>query len=176
MAATPSLFIGSIEIPQTFVEISQTYGNLRGSADTRMADGSLYRRTHWSGKMTSEISVSGVSASSLDGIDFDSSHLLKCVTPIGVISPTVNFTTANGNPLLKNRQDVNAYGKAFVGSRWVDTTNASYNGTDLVLNSVAGATMYKAFYHPQFTALFQDPTEDFSGGVISSWSITCEEI
>jgi hypothetical protein len=172
MAKPLSLYIGSIEIPQTFLLIDQSYTKLSAYDDQRMADGALYRRTHWSGKLSSSITVEGTDASALNGIDFDDYLLLKCVAPLGI---TKNSTTITLPTARRSDTGAEPYAKAYVSGTWTECSVSLASDT-LTITPVAGATNYRAFYYPQFNAFFQQPEESFSQGIVSSWSITCEEI
>ena len=172
-----SLFIGpsgnELEIPQSFNSISQTYEKLSARNDSRLAGGGLVRRTAWSGKIMTSISLSGTHVPGLDGIDFNDALVIRCVAPVGV-SSTSNVITITADRRTDTGSD--PYGMAFVpGNGWVDTP-VSMGGNDATCTIVGGATIYKVFYFPEFTALFTEPKESSSGGLNTSVTISGQQI
>lgn len=169
-----SLFIGSAEIPQTFINIQQTYSTLSARTDTRLSSGALVRRESWADKILTKISASGIDAVSLLIEDFSQPLLIKCIAPRELTQASNIITLPS-----ERRSDTNSdpYGKAYVpGVGWVETDVTSLITNTLTLDAVAGATLYKGFYYPEFTGLFTEPQENSSGGLNTSWSISGQQV
>jgi hypothetical protein len=172
MATPLNLEIGSVVIPQHFAEVTQIYKKLNARYDRRMADGTMIRLQSWSQKFETTINVKGFNAVGLSGVDFSTSHVIKCVAPMSVSETSTSFDIP-----AARRSDTGSdpYAKAYNGSFWVDTP-VSMSVNTATITPVSGAIAYKVFYYPQFEAFFNEPTETSSSGINIAWSITGQQI
>lgn len=159
-------------------EFSQSYTVVSGAVVNRMMNGQGVKQTHWE-KLATDIQCSGVIPPALGEINFKDSYLMRCGAKRAISS-----TSSNIDLPTTRRSDT---GYEPTGWAYLEDTNTGVgfwqeSSTVLVVNTlqitpVAGATVYRAYYWPEFFVFSDPPSEqaDVHGGDWS-WSLTAEEV
>jgi len=167
-----SLEIGGVVIPQlSAIEIEQEYTEIAARDSSRLADGSAYVRTLHSGKLSTQIKGAGWSQSAIDAIDFDATHVIKCVQARSVYTATTSATLPSAR-----RSDYAPFALAIVGDGLTETS-VSMGGDTATITPVSGASGYLVQYYPEFTAVITAyKTGIKTQNAEYSWQLTAEEI
>ena len=172
----PDLRVGPVVLAlRSRWSLTQTYSELRAEEQRRAADGSLYIRRAWAGKLRTEISGEGKLPLALAQIDTSSPVTLACASPRHIAGASTTIT------LPTTRRSGAAYTPlawAIVDGELVSTT-VSVADNIATCGAVAGADAYQVAYWPQITAHIIRASETLttsSGRHSYRWQLTAEEI
>lgn len=158
-------------------EFSQDYTVVSGAVVNRMMNGQAVKQTHWE-KLATDISCSGVIPPALGELNFKDSYLMRCGAKRAISSTSSNITLP-----ATRRSDAGyeptGWGYIEEGGGigfWTESPTVMA-GDVATITPVAGATIYRAYYWPEFYVFSDPPAEsaDVHGGEWS-WSLTAEEV
>lgn len=160
----------AIALPSA-LQLEQEYNPVQAVSRIRMSDGSLQQQVAWHGKISTQISGSGVMPLGLQGLDYLSPVTIQCIAERIIISASTMISIPSAR-----RSDYPVEGKALVSGQW-QTTAVSMAADTATLTAVAGATQYQAIYWPELVCLLDPPREGRNARQSAyDWSITAEEI
>ncbi len=165
--------LGGISIPvNAGLEFSQSYEMIGGTVTQRMQSGRAIKQTHFN-KLRTVLSGQGWVPAGLDGLDYSTPLLLKCVAPRSVSSTNTQFTIP-----ANRRNDPGFEPKAYaVVSGSLVETEITLNADIASLDAVPGALTYQVHYYPEILVFAEPPqTQGNMTGAEFSWTLTCEEV
>lgn len=175
-ADIPDLRVGPVVLAlRSRWSLTQTYSELRAEEQRRAADGSLYIRRAWAGKLRTEISGEGKLPLALAQLDTSSPVTLACASPRHIAGDRTTIT------LPSTRRSGAAYAPlawAIVDGDLVSTT-VSITDDVATCGTVSGADAYQVAYWPHITAHITRATETLttsSGQHSYRWQLIAEEV
>jgi len=172
MSQIVPLVLGGIAIWPAAGPIRQSYEPIGGSSVLRMSQGAAVKLTHWSRTRTSA-SGSGQIDPGLDALDYSQPLELLCVKARAMDGTDRTFDLP---PAEQRRADVEPWGMARVGDRWVETAVA-VAADQAQLAAVAGATAYRVCWYPRYVVFTAGLVSDFDESTgLYDWSLTAEQV
>lgn len=170
MRRQPDLTINGIVFPVPSAgEIEQTYTDVGGFSNRRLASGALLYQERWR-KVESSITGSGWIPAALASIDWTAQITVGCIATRALQSLGRVFNLPAGR-----RLDAAPYGFAHVGHRLAPTAVA-LAGNVATLAEVAGATAYSIHYYPVIVGRSDGPQERYdAAGAVAGFDLTVQE-
>lgn len=153
-------------------DIKQTYSSVDGGSSLlRSMNGTGIKQTRWE-KIKITTTGTGWIPPALQTLDTNAQQVMKCTAPMHSQSAS-NVITISAD----RRTDTGSepFGLAFVNGNWIDTPCAM-SVNQATLTAVAGATLYRACWYPEYTVYADRVVDDGDlGGPYYSWSFTAEQ-
>jgi len=172
----PDLRIGpAILTMRSRWSLTQQYTELRAEDTRRAADGSLYIRRAWAGKLRTEISGNGKLPYALAQLDTSGAVTIACATPRHIAGSATTITLPAGR----------RSGALYAPLAWavkdgeLISTDVTVTDDVATCTAVSGADGYQVAYWPQISAHILDMNQSLTsggGGHTYSWRVTAEEI
>lgn len=159
------------------MEFSQDYTPISGATVNRMQNGAAVKQTHWE-KLATSISCSGVIPTAIAQIDFADQYLMRCGAKraISSSSPNITLPAARRSDAGYEPQGYGLIEDGYGRGEWQESTTVMA-GDVAQITPVAGATLYRAYYWPEFYVFSEPPNESANvHGADFNWNLSAEEV